>query len=132
MKQAIKILPNSEIVLLSDWQNDNDYINNITCGYSLSLPQFWENKKYKLSIFILDEFKDKDQFNYLATILYNKLKSQYGENEDKVFGFMIICNEDEDKNIDFTIDDINYIISNLDNIKYNSKIYTFDWSNYIQ
>ena len=54
----------------------------------------------------------------MATSVFQKLYSPYGESDQIIKGFMFICNEDDDKALDFTLDDYNYILPKLKNIKY--------------
>ena len=60
-------------------------------------------------------------------MLFRKLNSAYGPNNDIIFGFMFICNEDMDTDIDFTIEDYEYILANLKNIKYKTRHSIRDW-----
>ena len=130
--KAIKISPSNEITVLDNWKTDQDYANNITSGCSLCLPEFWEHRKYKLSVFMLDTFEPKDAFNPIATKLFQKLKSPSGPDDQNIFGFMIICNEDEEQEIDFTLEDYHYILSKLDNITYIPRARTFDWVSFLE
>ena len=129
--KAIKISPSNKITVVDNWQTDPDNVNNLISGYTLSLLEFWEHRKYKLSVFMVDTFEAKHAFNPIATRLYRKLKYTHEENEQAVFGFMIICNEDEDKELDFALDDYHYILSKLDNITYVTGKRTFDWDNFL-
>ena len=84
----------------------------------LSLPKFWEHNKYILSVFIVDRYEDTHEYNHIATNIFNKLYKTYGEVDQVIKGFMIICNEDENQPIDFTLDDYHYILENMNNLKY--------------
>ena len=80
---------------------------------------------------MLDTFGRDATYNAFATTLFRKLKSPSGQNDQSIFGFMIICNEDEEKDIDFTIDDYNYILSNMEDLSYFQERHTFDWDRFL-
>ena len=87
MSKAIKITPDCKVIMVDDWRSDPDYTNRCMAGYSLSLPQFWKHIVFfYLSAFMLDSFEDHDIYNPLATMLFRKLKSQYGSNDEVVCG----------------------------------------------
>ena len=139
MVKAIKITP-CGFDMIDNYRSDPDYVDNMISGYSSVLPQFWKHNQYRLSVFMLDTMEDKDEFNYLATCVYRKLKSPYGEVKDVIRGFMFICNEreeeagDEDKDregeIDFTETDFTYILEKMQDIKYLKKHEQIDWKKY--
>ena len=58
MTKAIKIAQDSKIIIVDNWETDPDYINNVISGYCLSLPQFWEYRTFKLSVFIVDIYDE--------------------------------------------------------------------------
>ena len=119
MTKGIKITSDSQVIALDDWRKDPDYIDNVLSGYSLRLPQFWDYQIFRLSVFIVDIYEENHEYNHLATNVFQKLYSPYGESDQIIKGFMFICNEDDDKAIDFTLDDYNYILPKLKrNIKY--------------
>ena len=70
---------------------------------------------------MLDIFEEEHEFNPMATTLFRKLKNPSGQNDQVLFGFLIICNEDEETEIDFTLDDYNYILSKMNDLKYRPK-----------
>ena len=107
MTRAIKITSGSQVLIVDDWESDEDYgKNNVLSGYSLSLPKVWEHRKYILSVFIVDRYEDTHEYNHRA----------YGEVDQFIKGFMIICNEDEHQAIDFTLDDYHYLLLKLKDI----------------
>ena len=123
MSKAIKITPDCKVIMVDDWRSDPDYIGKCMAGYSLSLPQFWKHKIVYLSVFMLDIFEDDDIYNPLATMLF-----QYGSNDEVVCGSMFICNEDDESELDFTIQDYEYILSKLELFKYNERHDVIDWN----
>ena len=119
MTKAIQITSGSQVLIVDDWESDEDYgKNNVLSGYSLSLPKVWEHTKYMLSAFIVDRYEDTHEYNHIATNIFNKLYKTYGEVDQVIKGFMIICNEDENQPIDFTLDDYHYILDKMKNLKY--------------
>ena len=128
MSKAIKITPDCKVTMIDNWRNDPDYTNKCMAGYSLCLPQFWKHNFFYLSVFMLDTFEDHDIYNPLATMLFRKLKSPYGQTDEIVCGVMFICNEDNEKELDFTIDDYEYILSKLELFKYNERYDVIDWN----
>ena len=129
MSKAIKITPDCKVIMVDDWRSDPDYIGKCMAGYSLSLPQFWKHKLFYLSVFMLDIFEDHDIYNPLATMLFRKLKSQYGSNDEVVCGALFICNEDDESELDFTLEDYEYILSKLHLFKYNERYDdVIDWN----
>ena len=77
--------------------------------WSLHIPEQWEHNKYRLSIATVGFFTDGDVYNDLATKLWSKLR--HGEGQ-RIFGSVVIFNEDEEDIIDMTIDDLDYIMVN--------------------
>ena len=85
------------------------------------LPEYWKYKKYKLTVIGLDITNDCHELNPLATHIYTTLKSKWHQVRGVVRGFMLglkpqdaqrdmyILNEDDDKQIDFTLDDLKYM-----------------------
>ena len=118
MTKGIKITSDSQIIIVDDFENDESYINNVLSGYSLSLPQFWEHKQYMLTVFIVDRYDSTHEYNHIATHIFNKLYNTCGEVDQDIRGFMIICNEDENEPIDFTLDDYHYLIKQMKNLEY--------------
>jgi len=56
-----------------------------------------------------DIFSEKDEYNKVATYIYRKLKSPYGEPDDIICGNVLIINEDTDL-CDFILEDMQYIL----------------------
>ena len=128
MPKAIKITPDCKVIMVDDWRSDPDYTDNCIAGYSLSLPHFWKHKIFYLSAFRLDSFDDDDIYNPLATMLFRKLKSPYGPNDEIVCGVIFICNEvDRDKELDFTTEGYEYILSKLQLFKYKGRYDVIEW-----
>ena len=124
----MKITPDCKAIMIDDWRSEPDYADKYITGYSLSLPQFWKYKIFYLSAFILDSFDDDDIYNPLATMLFRKLKSPYGPNDEIDCGFMFICNEDEkDSELDFKTQDYEYILAKLQLFKYKERCDIIEW-----
>ena len=77
---------------------------------------------------MLDSFEDHDIYNPLATMLFRKLKSQYGSNDEVVCGALFICNEGDESQLDFTTEDYEYILSKLHLFIYNERYDVIDWN----
>ena len=118
MTKGMKITSYYQVIVLDDWEKDPDYIENVLSGSSLRLPQFWDYQIFRLSVFIVDIYEETQEYNHIATNLFTKLYSPYGKSDQIIKGFMFICNENEDKAIDFTLDDYNYLPLKLQHIKY--------------
>ena len=118
MTKAIKITSDSQIIVVDDWEKDEDYINNVISGYALMLPQFWDEQIFKLTVFIVDTYDERHEINNVATNIFSKLYNPYEQVDQVIKGFMFICNEDDDKPIDFTLDDYHYLLLKLKNLNY--------------
>ena len=70
---------------------------------------------------MLDIFEEVHAFNPIATMLFRKLRNLSGPNDQLIFGFLIICNEDGEEELDFTLEDYNYILSKMNDLKYRPK-----------
>ena len=118
MTQAIKISQDSKIIIVNNWETDPDYINNCISGYCLALPEFWEHQTFKLTVFIVDMYDERHEINNVATNIFRKLYNKFGKVDQVIKGFMFICNENDERPIDFTIDDYQYLLTKLNDIKY--------------
>ena len=58
-------------------------------------------------MFVKDSRNPDDRYNPLATHLLNKLKNN---NQYSLHGIVFICNEDANQVLDFTIDDLKYVL----------------------
>ena len=106
MTKAIKITQDSKNLIVDIWETDPDHVNNVISGYALTLPQFWDYQTFKLTLFIVDIHND--EINNLATNMFRKLYNPQGQVDQAIKGFMFICNEDDERPIDFTLDDYHY------------------------
>ena len=107
--KAIKITPYN-IKQINNINDDIEYTGNILNGLLLDLPLKWKFNKYILTMFTKDIYTSDDIYNPLATYLYSKLKCNFSDN---IFGSVFICAEDNDSIIDFTINDLNYLIAKI-------------------
>ena len=117
MPTAVKITRRN-VEHVEDRTLDPEYMNNTMCGYALILPEYWEHKKYRLTVFALDLTTTNDYYNPFASWIYYKLKSKWGETQDIWRGVMYIVNEDDEKPIDFTLDDFKEILKHSRTCKY--------------
>ena len=105
--KAIKITP-SGIKLIDSLKGDEDYMNYTQQGVALDLPTKWKHNKYRLTMFVKDAYSDDERFNPFASYLYSNLSCH--ASDDELFGSVFICNETSNKIVDFTIDDLKYLI----------------------
>ena len=115
MVKGIKITTNGETIEFDD--NDDEYNNVEKDGYSLMLPERWEHKKYKLA-FMVECYSQ--EYNALGSYLYNRMYLHHQDIDGSIFGDVFIMNENEKDIIDFTKDDMDYI---LDKLKKYQKLY---------
>jgi len=108
--KVIKITP-FNIKQLDNINDDDDYKNYIHNGLLLDLPIKWKYNKYLLTMFTKDIYTSDDIYNPVANYLFSKLKCTLSDNQ--LYGSVFICSENNDSIIDFTIDDLNYLISKI-------------------
>ena len=101
---AIKITPD-EIFEIKNYHEDPDYKNHQN-GYALAVPECWKYKKYELALLC----RPSKKYNLLASIIYNNYKTL----ADKLFGTFFIVNEHDSKLVDFTKEDLTYLIRHID------------------
>ena len=83
-------------------------------SHCLSMCERWKHKQFRLSMVCWDMFyPEEDDENFLATYIYRRLKSYNGRPEDLMYGPVYITNEDRDGIIDFTKEDLKYILESL-------------------
>ena len=107
--KVVKI-SNSGIYELDDYKNDEDYIKASHDGCCLVVPELWKHNKYKLAMLVE---VGGNTYNPLASHLYNNLKSIKYKTNEYIYGQVYICNENDEHMIDFTIDDLKYVIKNI-------------------
>ena len=93
----------------------------IYSGASLNVPEHWLHplqrgcnwehpRQYRLTMIVPDTFDcDEDDMNVLATTIYSRLRSESYTPDDIIYGTVYIGNENADKVIDFTKEDLAYI-----------------------
>ena len=113
MTKAIKISQDSDVVTVDNWETDPDYVNNVISGYALTLPQFWDYQTFKLTVFIVDIYNERHEIKNIATNIFRQLYNPDGQVDQVIRGFMFICNEDEERPIDFKFDDYHYLLLKL-------------------
>ena len=110
---GVKISPNQEIEEINSG-NNKEFIEMDKDGYSLLVPEKWAYKKYKISFFVENY---ATEYNLLANELFNLLYiPNYKENQKK-YGNVYLMNEDNEKEFNFTIQDLEYIKDQLKHIK---------------
>ena len=115
MPKAIKITPNSiEEIDHHPWKDPYHEKKSWDC-FCLHQPLHWEHKRFRLCAVIHGRFQPHDEYNPLATEIWQKLRCRYQPVDMKIFGIMFITNENEDDIIDFVRDDLEYIIDKMQN-----------------
>jgi hypothetical protein len=102
---GVKISPNQEIEEINS-ENNKQFNEMDKDGYSLLVPEIWEYKKYRISFFVENY---ATEYNVLATALFNLLYIPNQEQNQKIYGNVYLMNEDDEKEINFTIQDLEYI-----------------------
>jgi hypothetical protein len=78
-------------------------------SFSLSVPEYLG---FRLSCIMLDTFQEYDDLNIGGTFIYNLLRST--KNEDIICGDIYITNESVDDLIDFSINELKYILEKME------------------
>ncbi len=114
--KALKITPNNIIEIEND--RKDEFYKNFLAGYAIYYPSIWKHKKYNLAMFMKDLFDKNDQYNHIATLIYDNLKIPNQILDQKIYGDIIITNEDEKGNsCNFTKDDLDYLLKMIKEIK---------------
>ena len=111
-KKCIKITPTG-IFEIYNYKKDRAYKNTVFTDISLEKPEYWEYNKFRLTMITKDIFNDDDKYNHLASYLCKKLTLY--EEDHHIFGTVFLYNEHEYENeiLDFTRDDLNYIMDKI-------------------
>jgi len=109
--KVIMVTPDSEIKEITYEEMKEIIGTTIYSGASLSASEFWQYKKFKLSMLMKDLYLKDDATTRLATKLYNKLKFQNNEEDnDVILGTIFLCNESDKGITDFTYEDFMYVL----------------------
>ncbi len=113
MVKSIKITPYGKVVEVSEEEEDELKSSRVWDGRSLLVPQHWNrDRKFRLTLSFPDMYEDTDVFNPLATRLLYDLRHPKVKTKDVIFGTAFLSNETAQKRIDFTKEDLDYIVSN--------------------
>ena len=110
---GVKISPSQEIEEINA-ETNKEFIEMDKDGYSLLVPENWAFKKYRISFFVENY---ASQYNLLATELFNLLYIPNHKEDQKIYGHVYLMNEDDEKEINFTIQDLYYIKDQLKHLK---------------
>ena len=120
MPKALKITSDSveEIEVSNDGAaiQDEEYQSHKRPwdSHCLSMCERWKHRQFKLSMVCWGMFyPEEDDENLLATYVYRRLKYYGGRPEDLMYGPVYITNEDMNGIIDFTKEDLKYILEQL-------------------
>ena len=110
---CIKILPGGELFNITNHKFDEDWIRmNRDCvsGVALDLPEFWNHKRYRLTMMTKDTFEDADAENDCATYVYHQLRSSRFD-ASVIKGVAFLFNEDDSRKLDFTVQELQIILN---------------------
>ena len=120
MPKALKITSDSveeiEVSNSGGFIQDEEYQSHKRAwdSHCLSMCERWKHKQFRLSMVCWDMFyPEEDDENFLATYIYRRLKNYGGRPEDIMYGPVYITNEDRDGIIDFTKEDLKYILESI-------------------
>ena len=92
---------------MSSEEADEQKGGRIYSGASLNAPEHWEHKQSRLTMTMLDTFDDEDDdVNVLATTIYRRMRSENYTPDYIIYGTVYIGNENANKVIDFTKEDL--------------------------
>ena len=111
---TVQITPDGKTTEMSSEEPDEQKGERIYSGAALNVPEHWEHKWYRMTMATLDTFDCKkgpcgDEFNVLATTIYRRMRSENYTPDNMIYGTVYIGNENANKVIDFTKEDLTYI-----------------------
>ena len=80
MSTSIKITTDSEIIEVSEEQEDEEHNERLYGCCALQVPQHWKFNTYILTLTFPDRFEDSDKFNPMATLIYRYQKNPLNNN----------------------------------------------------
>ena len=107
------ITPDCKIEEVSEEQETEKKSKRLWDGCSLQVPEYWEHKKFRLTMTFPDIFTEHDPLNPLATYIFRNLKHPRGIPDDALCGTVFISNENGDEFLDFTMEDLKYIMKRI-------------------
>ena len=73
--RCIKITPDGHITEVSQQQEEEETMDRMYSGYALSRPEHWDHeRKFRLTMTMVDLFQDGDDLNIVATALARRLR----------------------------------------------------------
>ena len=113
--KLIKISVSGKVSEIDEEQEREETKGRMHSGYFLPVPERWDHdRKFRLSMTMLDIFEPLDSLNIKATALFNMLRSRKVSHAI-ICGDVYISNETFDDIIDFTMDDLKYILDKVQN-----------------
>jgi len=108
---SVMITPGGKIAEVTAEEEDRIKQGRVWDGRSLLTPEHWENdRKFRLTLTFPDIYESSDAFNPLATMLLYNLRHPQYKAVDVICGTAFLSNETLTKIIDFTINDLKYIM----------------------
>ena len=112
--KVIKISVLGDVSEIDGEQQRHETKGRTQSAHSLPFPEYWEHdRKFRLSITMLDRFEPGDDLNKQATILFNRLRTSRCLADTIIRGDVYISNETDEDIIDFTQDDFNYVLRHI-------------------
>ena len=118
MTKVMKITPR-EVREITDYRNDEDFVQLVFDGYALETPLAWLRREYCLTIFVLVGADERDGYNEVATRVFNRrygeldhTRGEYLEPQQKIYAY--ICNEDEGGMVGSDLSDWCYLLRMLE------------------
>ena len=112
--KVIKISVLGDVSEIDDEQQRHETKGRTQSAYSLPFPEYWEHdRKFRLSITMLDRFEPGDDLNIQATILFNRLRTSTSLADTLIYGDVYISNETVEEIIDFTKRDFKYVLRHM-------------------
>ena len=110
--KVIKISVFGEVVEIDEEQEREETKGRTHSGYCLSFPERWgHDRKFRLTMTMLDIFEPGDDLNMRATIVFNRLRTTV--KWTPIHGDVYIANETDEEIIDFTKDDFEYVLRHI-------------------
>ena len=114
MAVTVQNTPDGKATEMSSEEADEQKGERIYSGAALNVPEHWEHKRYRLTMTMLDTFDCEEdpcggEFNVLATTIDRRMQSGSYTPDDIIYGTVYIGNENANKVIDFTKEDLTYI-----------------------
>jgi len=111
MPKSVKITPDGKVAEVTAEEEERLKEGRVWDGRSLLVPEHWNNdRRFRLTLTFPDIYEDSDAYNPLATMLLYNLRHPKFKSVDVICGTAFLSNETLTKIIDFTMEDLKYIM----------------------